>query len=211
MIFYGITKKASFDVMENEDNLRKLKYVYEVRNVTPGRIYHIFFLISHILKFQAKAKNLLPTTISSWKYVLDTCKETDQMEMRRRRSISSLPPTFTLLNEGEFSTLRRKCKHWLGNAVLRPIEEKRTLFKTYMQHLIALTLVSIPPPRTQVFCLMEEKHLVWSDKLQSYEIRFDGISPPLKNGKAIYLVLPRDLAIYYKVEHCLCAKPMNDF
>src|SRR3569832_1394656 len=113
-IFRGI---PVFSVLEDLDVVQKLKWVYEARNVTPGRLYHIFLLVQQILKFQSKVREITQTTIPSWGFVDETRSRADKHELRRRKTRSLLPPTFHILTEREYETLRKRCTCWLTRAM----------------------------------------------------------------------------------------------
>jgi hypothetical protein len=156
-------------------------------------------LIQQVLKFRSKISRIQKTEVPSWELVDEIRARADRREARRRKSLQEMPPTFHVLSEAEYITLKDRCNEWLQRAVLAPESEQRAIVGGFMSHLIVLTLVSIPPPRAQVFSLMElECNLKWRSDLRSYEISFNGYSPPLKNEKPIYLVLPETLGTLYQ-------------
>jgi hypothetical protein len=95
--------------------------------------------------------------------------------------------------------LRACCTKWLKRATVASEAEQRASIRGFMRHLIVLTLVSIPTPRAQIFSLMKvDENLRWRNELKSYELTFNGYDPPLKNEKAIYLVLPQVVGKFYR-------------
>jgi hypothetical protein len=193
-IFRGTPK---FSVLEEKEVVQKLKWVYQARGVTPGRLYTVFLLIQKILKHQCGSRNI--SDIPSWTLVDEIRNKADRQEMRRRKSRVLQAPRFHLLDEKEYSTLENACVKWLDDAIDASEPVQRAWIRPYMSHLIVLTLLSVPPPRAQCFMLMKMDNLKWREELKSYEIIFDGHNPPLKNEKPIYLIVPPNVSFYYKM------------
>jgi hypothetical protein len=202
-------KRASLLVLENAETLQKFLWVCQARNNGPIRIYNLFLVIAQAIKFCAKVAGTPPTASTSWDFVQKTLQETQKGVKQRQNAARILPPTFPLLQAKDYEVLKDHCINFLTKTARLPEKEQRSCARQYMDHLILFTLVSVAPPRHQIFALMEKRHLIWLEEEKCFEVRFNGSDPPLKNGKAVYLLLPSEVSKFYTVRlplpHLLCS------
>jgi hypothetical protein len=131
--------------------------------------------------------------------VVSTLKEAQKKNKQQQSSARVLPPKFYIPSAEDYSHLKDRCIMFLCKTPRLVTSQQQSRFKEFMDHLILLTLVSVAPPRKQVFALMEPRHLIWKEDQKSYEIHLDGADPPLKTKKPVFLVLPSDVSAHYKV------------
>lgn len=202
--YYKIHRlRPKLEVLESVEIIQKFLWTCQARKNSANRIYNLFLLIGQVLSFTASRRTSAKEAPSS-ALVTRTQKEYRKMIQREHQAATVLPPKFPLLKEEEYETLRSKCETFLYRIGSLSAADRRKCARDYMHHLILLTLVSVATPRHQIFALMERHHLVWHEEEESYQIIFDGSNPPLKNGKAILLLLPRSLGCFYKVQFFIC-------
>lgn len=195
-IWRGILR---FSVLENLEVVTKLKWVYQARNTTPGRIFQLFWRIHQILDYQLKNQKTESKTIPSLDFVLKTKKATEKQEQRRKVGLEMAPPTFPLLVAEQYKVLKTEGLGYLETESRMPDAKKKSQSRCFIGHIIVVTLVTTASPRTQFFKSVERRHLQWISELETYEIRMDGHNPPLKNGKPIVLVLPKEVGKFWKI------------
>ena len=181
------------------DIVQKFIWTCNARKNGANRTYNLFLVIGQALKFTASRTGASPEDALSWSLVSQTQKQYRTRVQREHNAASVLPPKFPLLEEGDYESLRDKCTVFLRKTLSLSQVDKRKRVREYMDHVILLTLISVATPRHQIFSLMEYRHLVWLEDEGCYQILFDGSNPPLKNGKAILLLLPTELSVFYKV------------
>lgn len=202
---YGIyRKKASLQTLQNVDYIQKFLWVCQARNNGPIRIYNLFLVIAQAMKFRAKQMGTPLDAIASWVFIQKTLKENQKAIKQRENAARILPPSFPLLQSHDYDLLKDHSTTFLAKTASLGVKDQRSCARQYMDHLILLTLISVAPPRHQVFALMEKRHLLWMEEEKCFEARFDGSDPPLKNGKAVYLILPSNVSGFYKVSHITC-------
>lgn len=192
-------------MLQDADIVLRLLWACKARKNGAIRIYNLFLLIGSALKFLAQRAGTSPQEAPSWSIVSKTQKDYQKLVKREHNAAMVCPPNFPLLGEGDYSNLRDKCIILLEKAQTWPQKEQRRRAREYMDNLILMTLISVATPRHQVFSLMEQRHLQWIDEEATYQIVFDGSNPPLKNGKAINLLLPSSLSTYYLVTSPFCS------
>jgi len=196
--------RPKLEVLERVEIVQKFFWTCKARKNSPNRIYNLFLLIGQILHFTASRTGAKAEEAPSFPFVSRTQKLYRKAIQRAHQAASILPPKFPLLKEDEYETLRQKCETFLYRTGSLSPAERRKCSREYMDHLILLTLISVATPRHQIFSLMELRHLVWMEDEDTYQIIFDGSNPPLKNGKAILLLLPRGVSVFYKVFFSQC-------
>jgi len=96
------------------------------------------------------------------------------------------------LDRKDLSCLLYSCLNWFDDTKNERIT--RQYINNYLAHLVTAILLSIPTPRIQVLKNLElTRTMEWDEKLKCYSFIFDGIDPPLKSKKPLYLVLPKTL------------------
>ena len=138
----------------------------------------------------------------SYNFVIQTKKREDGAERKRRTLQSLAPPKYALVSASELRILELKCTEALENLTEiakkslkndEPVSSKRE----FLAHLVVLTLVTIPPPRAQIFSMLEIGKTFLLEA-GTYAFSFNSIDPPLKSAKPIHLELPRKLAGFYQ-------------
>lgn len=202
--YYDVSAEPALKVLESREVIQRLKWILDARGVTPGRTYYIFLRITQFLQYRSKTMKIPLEQIDSWDLVCNVRKKSDHSELKRRRARARLPPTFHLLTESEFDTLREKTTQKLSHIIAHENPQLKAIRRLYMGNLLVLSLVTMPPPRSQVFRLMQfGEHFKWNG--ETYEIVMDGENPQLKNGKPVYLVIPPSVGYFYTkwIELCL--------
>lgn len=208
IFFYRVVrprKAPSLELLKNLEVAQKIQQICQDRKVTPGRIYQIFSLICEILDYLAKndPTSGAPPRFPSYNFVIQTKKREDGAERKRRTLQSLAPPKHALLSASELRTLGQKCTLALENLTEiskkslkndEPVRNKRE----YLAHLVVLTLVTIPPPRAQIFTMLEiGKTFLFNAGIHAFS--FNSIDPPLKSAKPLHLELPQKLASFYQI------------
>jgi hypothetical protein len=154
-------------------------------------------MATKIVLFMSQRSLKNPENLPVWPILARICRENDKSEMKRKRAKAMQPPSFNMLSADEVGILRNACTSWLSSVA---VSKSRRLIRMFLGHLVVLTLVSVPPPRAQIFSKLEiGKTLVWDKKEKTYSVSFDGIDPPLKTSKPLYLLLPPHIGRFYQV------------
>jgi hypothetical protein len=195
--YYAVhTEPPTLKVLESRDVVQRLKWILDARSVTPGRIYYLFLRITQVLRYISRITDTPTDRLASWTLVCEIRQKSDHSELKRRRARTRLPPTFHLLTEAEFDILRDKSTHRLYYILAHENPQLPAIRRLFLGNLLVLTLVTVPPPRSQVFRLMRlGEHLKWNG--HTYEITMDGQKPQLKNGKSVYLIIPPEVGVFY--------------
>lgn len=198
--YYDIyRKRPTLKVLADKDVVQKLLWACQARKNGAIRIYNLFLTIAQALKFCASVDGTSFQDTQSWRLVSTTQKIYQKTVKQEQNASRILPPKFAILKAEDYDILKDRCMVFLSRIATLSEGDKRKNARKYMDHLILLTLTSVPTPRHQIFSLMEHRHLVWMEEETGYQIIFDGSNPPLKNGKAILLLLPSELSAHYKV------------
>jgi len=196
LAYYDIYRaKPSLAVLTDQEVLEKFLYVIKARGNGPIRIYKLLLAIRKAVTYVTKGSaKQSPSSSFLEKALKDYQKKKKQHQNRQY----TCDPTYTLLSEDQYEQLRERCELFLTKAATLADPQKRAIAKEFMEHLILLTLVSVAPPRHQVFSFLEPRHLVWREDEKSYEIQMDGVDPGLKYGHPVLLLLPPALSVFYK-------------
>lgn len=194
---YHISKKLSLEIFLDDMIIQKIIYVLEARRVTPGRVYQILLLITKILLFLRAERNTNLDSLKSWT-LLQTARKDAHIKESRRRAAKALAPPEQALNSDEIATLRHACLRWLEASITQTATY--AMSRMYLAHLIGVTLLMIPTPRSQILSLLEVgRTFLWDAETQIYLLSFNGVDPPLKNRMPLLLTVPMLLTRFYKV------------
>jgi hypothetical protein len=185
------TAKPSLKVLANQDVIEKYVHVMKARRNGPIRIYKLLLAILKAIKFVTK-------DAQACVFLEKELKEYQKKKKQHQNNQYLAEPKYPLLTSTNYDNLREKCTLFLSKAVTLPEREKRARAKEFMDHLILMTLVSVAPPRHQVFSLLEIRHLCWREEEAGYELQMDGVDPPLKCGHPVLLLLTQELSVFYK-------------
>lgn len=194
---YNIFKaKPSLKVLNDQVIIEKYLHVMKVRGNGPIRIYKLLLAILKAVNFVTKG---MPAQDSPRAYLEKEVKEYQRKKKQHQNNQSLNQPKYPLLTALQYDNVREKCQLFLAKAVTLPGKEQMSKAKLFMDHLILMTLVSVAPPRHQVFSLLEERHLIWRAEENAYELQMDGVDPPLKCGHPVLLLLTEELSVFYKL------------
>lgn len=196
---YSIDTKLTLSLFLDHNIVQKIQIVLEARDVTPGRRYQLFLLLTKVLLFHAAEFKVDLKELPTWTLLESLRKAAHSGEVKRKVAKSIAPPGPKILTDLEIVHLRDETLAWLKTSSEKT-EGLGGLTRLFMAHLVVATLLLMPAPRSQILSRLElEKTFYWNEDESTYFFSFDGLNPPLKNGKPLLLAVPGQLVAFFRV------------
>src|ERR1700761_5438575 len=90
-------KDLIFQLVLEPPVVQRLHWIFEARQVTPGRIYQMFLLLSKIVFFLSQRTSQQVDSLPVWSLLEQICHESDKQETKRKRANALGPPSFNML------------------------------------------------------------------------------------------------------------------
>lgn len=202
-------ESISFQSFLSLFKIQKLISVLEGRQISPGRIYALVLTLIKVLNFIAfyctkKQMPISATSFATWNLLLSASRMFKVSEKSRvfSRQVTGFASRKNL-EKGEMIKLLPICLKWLQERIRSLLSSQDQTItkksrKEYLAHFITAFLISVPTPRVQILAKLEENKTFFFDG-SVYYFLFDGLNPPLKSKKPLFLTVPDHLTEALKI------------